>query len=151
MKNAIERLDALGSRIMSTWRLVLLAAAEIELGDYQAAEATVSEASANVERTGERWCEPEVHRVAAEAILRQEGLDLRPAEERLRQAIEIARKQSAKWWELRATTRLARLLEKTGRREEARSMLAEIYDWFSEGFDTADLKGAKALLEELAG
>ncbi len=149
MKNAIERLDALGSRIMSTWRLVLLAAAQIELGDYQAADATVAEAFANVERTNERWCEPELHLVAAEAILRRSGVDLRPAEQRLRQAIEIARKQTAKWWELRATTSLARLLKETGRREEARATLADVYNWFSEGFDTADLRGAKALLEEL--
>jgi predicted ATPase len=60
------------------------------------------------------------------------------------------RKQSAKWWELRASKSLARLLRDTDRREEARTMLAEIYNWFTEGFDTADLKDAKALVEELA-
>ena len=63
--------------------------------------------------------------------------------------IEDARKQSAKSFELRATTSLARLLEKQGRREEARAMLADIYDWFTEGFDTADLKDAKTLLNQL--
>ena len=71
---------------------------------------------------------------------------LRDAFER---AIDIARKQSAKSWELRATTSLARLLAKQGHRDEARTMLAEIYNWFTEGFDTADLKDAKALLDEL--
>ena len=65
--------------------------------------------------------------------------------------LKIARNQSAKSLELRATTSLARLLAKQGRRGEARSMLAEIYGWFTEGFDTADLKDAKALLEELNG
>ena len=71
------------------------------------------------------------------------------AEERFCQALDIARRQSAKSLELRATTSLAQLLRDTGRRDEARTMLAEIYGWFTEGFDTADLKDAKALLEEL--
>jgi len=69
----------------------------------------------------------------------------------LRTAIDISRKQKAKSWELRATTSLSRLLVKRGKRDEARAMLAEIYGWFTEGFDTADLKDAKALLEELNG
>jgi predicted ATPase len=63
----------------------------------------------------------------------------------------IAREQEARWWELRTATSLARLLAKQGRREEARTMLAEIYGWFTEGFDTADPKDAKALLEEFNG
>jgi predicted ATPase len=67
-----------------------------------------------------------------------------------RAAIDIARAQSAKSWELRATTSLARLLATQGHRDEARTMLAEIYGWFTEGFDTADLKDAKALLDELS-
>jgi predicted ATPase len=71
------------------------------------------------------------------------------AEKAYRKSIEIANSQSAKWWELRATMSLARLLTKQGRRNEARAMLADIYNWFTEGFDTADLKEAQALLEEL--
>ncbi len=71
------------------------------------------------------------------------------AERCFRRAIEIAVRQQARSWELRATTSLARLLAKQGRRNEARPMLAEIYNWFTEGFDTADLKDAKSLLEEL--
>jgi predicted ATPase len=74
-----------------------------------------------------------------------------PAEADFREAIALAQKMSAKAWELRATASLARLLAKQGRRDEARTMLAEIYGWFTEGFDTADLKDAKALLNELAG
>jgi predicted ATPase len=66
-----------------------------------------------------------------------------------RSAIELARVQEAKWWELRATISLARLLDKQGRRDEARAMLAEVYNWFTEGFDTAELKDAKTLLDEL--
>ena len=73
------------------------------------------------------------------------------AEACFRKAIEIAGQHGAKWFELRATTSLARLLAKQGRRDEARAMLADIYGWFTEGFDTADLKDAKALLDELGG
>jgi predicted ATPase len=72
------------------------------------------------------------------------------AESCFRKGIEIANSQSAKWWELRATVSLARLLGDTNRRDEAYTMLAEIYGWFTEGFDTADLKDAKALLGELS-
>jgi predicted ATPase len=72
-----------------------------------------------------------------------------PAEECFRKAIAISRSQSAKSWELRATTSLAQMLAKQGKRDEARAMLAAIYNWFTEGFDTADLKDAKALLVEL--
>jgi len=77
------------------------------------------------------------------------GTNATAAENCFRKAIELARVQSAKAWELRATTSLGRLLNKQGRRDEARSMLAKIYNWFTEGFDTADLKDAKALLDEL--
>ena len=73
------------------------------------------------------------------------------AESCFRQAIEIARHQQVRWWELRATVSLARLRRKLGRHEEARMMLGQIYNWFTEGFDTIDLKQAKALLEELSG
>jgi predicted ATPase len=72
------------------------------------------------------------------------------AEQCLRHAIAIAAEQAAKSWELRAATSLARSLHDTGRSDEARAMLAEIYHWFTEGFDTADLKDARALLEELS-
>jgi len=74
-----------------------------------------------------------------------------PAEQAFRTAIEVARRQKAKSWELRAATNLARVLRDTNRRDEARVTLADIYNWFTEGFDTADLKDAKALLDELHG
>jgi predicted ATPase len=149
MIDAIARLDAVGSQHASTWRLAMLAEMHLELGDYRAAEETISGTINLVNRTNERFCEPEVHRVAGEIIFRKPGGDLVAAEERFREAITIAQKQSAKWWELRASKSLARLLRDTDRRDEARAMLAEIYNWFTEGFDTADLKDAKALLEEL--
>jgi len=82
-------------------------------------------------------------------LLAQKPSDGVEAEQRFRSAIEIARRQSARTEELRATTSLARLLTKQGRRDEARAMLAEIYGWFTEGFDTRDFKDAKALLDKL--
>jgi predicted ATPase len=92
----------------------------------------------------------ELHRLKGELLLVQNTSGATEAESCFREAIEIARRQQARSWELRATTSLARFLATQGRRGEARAMLAEIYGWFTEGFDTADLKDAKALLDELA-
>ncbi len=93
----------------------------------------------------------EAHRLNGELLLMQDPARMVEAERCFRTAIEVAQKQSAKSWELRATTSLARLLAKQNKRDEARTMLADIYNWFSEGFDTADLKEAKALLDEMGG
>ena len=114
------------------------------------ARSTIIEAIELAQTTGEGAYLAELHRLAGELALAQDSSAASEAERSFRTAIEIARGQSAKWWELRATTSLARLLRDTNRREVARTMLAEIYNWFTEGFDTADLKDAKALLEELS-
>jgi predicted ATPase len=107
-------------------------------------------------RTGIGFGEAELHRLKGELLLLGDSSaasgDSGAASEAARcfhDAIEVARRQSAKSWELRATTSLARLLDKQDRRDEARTMLAEIYGWFTEGFDTDDLKEAKALLDQL--
>jgi predicted negative regulator of RcsB-dependent stress response len=92
---------------------------------------------------------PEAFRVRGELLLRQG--DSGAAEADFRESISLAQKMSAKAWELRTTTRLARLLRENKRHDEARAMLADIYNWFTEGFDTADLKDARALLDELGG
>jgi predicted ATPase len=102
-----------------------------------------------VDRTGECWYEAELHRLSGEFSLLRDSSSVSAAESSFRTAIEIARKQEAKSLELRATTSLARLLAKQGNRREARAMLAPLYGWFTEGFDTLDLKDAKALLDEL--
>ncbi len=92
----------------------------------------------------------EMQRLKGEILLMRNGSAIGEAEGCFRSAIKLARVQAAKWWELRATVSLARLLAQQGRSEEARVMLAEIYSWFTEGFDTADLKDARALLDELS-
>jgi predicted ATPase len=104
---------------------------------------------AEADQHEERKSEAERLRLKGELLLRQS--DTHAAETRIcfERAIEIARTQGAKWFELRATMSLARLLAQQGRRDEARAMLAEIYNWFTEGFDTPDLIDAKALLDEL--
>jgi tetratricopeptide (TPR) repeat protein len=106
---------------------------------------------ASVAKTGEQLSNTSLHHFKGELLLAQSASDSVEAERCFRTAIEIARRQNARLAELRATTSLARLLDKQGKRNEARVMLGEIYGWFTEGFDTADLKDAKALLDELEG
>ena len=117
-------------------------------GHPEEALTTLAEALARVAETGERHWEAELHRTRAQLLLMQG--DEAGAEASLMTAIEVARYQQAKSWELRATTDLARLWQDQGRVAEARQMLAEVYGWFTEGFDTPDLKEAKALLEGLS-
>jgi len=118
------------------------------LGQTDEALALVAEAFVAVERSGERHWEAEIHRLKGELLLESRGSS--EAEGCFRHAIDIARRQRAKSLELCAVTGLSRLLQRQGKKDEARRMLAEIYSWFTEGWDTADLKDAKALLEELS-
>ena len=101
----------------------------------------------NVERTGERWLEAELYRHNGQLLLHQGHSEA--AEQLYRKALSIAREQEAKMWELRASVSLAGLRRDQGRRIEARDLLVPVYGWFTEGFDTPDLKEAKALLDEL--
>jgi predicted ATPase len=101
-----------------------------------------------VDRTGEHWFTAELNRLKGQLLLRQGHAEA--AEELYRKALSIAREQDAKLWELRAAASLARLRRDQGERAEARDLLAPVYGWFTEGFDCADLKEAKALLDELA-
>jgi class 3 adenylate cyclase len=112
--------------------------------------AAIEELLRIIGRTGTRFNEAEARRLKGELLLLDDDASTIEAAECFRDAISIAGRQGAKSWELRATTSLARQLDKQGRRQEARTMLAEIYNWFTEGFDTADLKDAKALLDELS-
>jgi predicted ATPase len=138
--------------IAEMWRphfLCLLAELYMETGRCGDGLSALTEALAAADEHEDHHNRAEMHRLKGELLLKQSDSSAARARSCFERAIEIAREQSAKSWELRATTSLARLLDKQGRRDEARLMLAEIYGWFTEGFDTADLKDAKALLDEL--
>jgi predicted ATPase len=109
----------------------------------------LTEALTVVDTTGARWYEPELYRLKGELLLQRSAGNHLEAEACFHHAMTIAHNQSAKSWELRAATSLARLWQQQGKRDEARLVLAAVYDWFTEGFDTADLKDAKALLDAL--
>jgi tetratricopeptide (TPR) repeat protein len=126
----------------------LLGEAYVTAGQLIEARGTVETGLAIAAQTGQLFFDSELHRLQGEIALKAGGSPAE-AEAFFRQALEVARAQEAKSFELRQGTCLARLLDREGKREEARAMLKEIYNWFTEGFDTADLKDAKALLEEL--
>jgi len=128
----------------------LLAEATARIGRVEEAFATLNESLAHVQRTGEQVDYAEMLRLRGEVLLIRDRSQTAEAENSFRAALEIARAQEAKWWELRATLSLARLLRDTNRREDARTMLTEIYNWFTEGFSLPDLKEGKVLIDELA-
>ena len=102
-----------------------------------------------VQTTKERWCEAEVDRIAGEIALKSPEPDAAKAQEYFKRALAVARQQQAKSWELCAAMSLARLWRDQGKPQQARELLAPVYGWFTEGFDTRDLKEANALLAEL--
>ena len=130
--------------------LSYLAKAHAELGQFDDAWRRVGEAMTEIETTKERWQDAEVHRVAGEIARMSPGAGTASAEAYLEQALAIARAQQAKSWELRVAMSMARLWCDQGKRDEARDLLAPIYGWFTEGFDTRDLKEARTLLDTLA-
>jgi predicted ATPase len=125
----------------------LLAGACGMAGRIEEALVLLDDALQMVEKTGERWFEAELNRLKGQLLLRQGHTEA--AEELYRKALSIAEEQEAKLWELRAAVSLARLRRDQGRHAEARDILAPVYGWFTEGFDTPDLKETKALLDEL--
>jgi predicted ATPase len=129
--------------------LSYLAKAYSELNQFDKAWHHIGEAVRTVETTQERWCEAEVYRMAGEIALLSSELDAAKAEGHFQRALAGARRQQAKSWELRAAMSLARLWRDQGRVQQARDLLAPVYGWFTEGFDTRDLKEAKALLDTL--
>jgi predicted ATPase len=130
--------------------LALLAEAYAGIGQAQEGLAVLAEALAIANKNGERFYEAELHRLRGDLLLNLCVDNQAEAEACFRQALEVAHWQSAKSLELRAVMSLSRLWQKQGKREEARKMLSEIYGWFTEGFNTADLKEAKKLIEELS-
>ena len=130
--------------------LQYLSKAHADIDQLDAALHSIGEAMAAVKTTEERWVEAEVYRTAGEIALIGPKPDATKAEAYFERALAVARQQQAKSWELRAAMSLARLWRDQGKVQQARELLAPVYGWFTEGFDTRDLKEAKALLEELA-
>jgi class 3 adenylate cyclase/predicted ATPase len=149
MEAAVAEFRRLGGVPRQQFTVALLAQGYARTGLADEALKTLDEALAHVERSGEKVDLAEMIRLRGELLLMRDGSATAQAERCFRDALAVARAQEARWWELRATASLARLLAKQGKRDEARAMLAKIYGWFTEGFDTGDLKDAKALLDEL--
>jgi predicted ATPase len=140
---------AMGTKLALSQLLSLLAEAYGKAGQVEAGLQTLAEALALVAQTQERYYEAELYRLQGELLLARSAEHHAEAETCFRHALDVARRQQAKSWELRAATSLSRLWQQQGKRAEAHELLAPIYGWFTEGFDTRDLQEAEALLEAL--
>ena len=156
-KEGIEQLQqgvlayyATGAELFRPYWLALLAEAQGTIGEPETGLIVLTEALTVVDKTGTRWYEAELHRLKGELLLQRNSDNRTEAASCFQQAIAIAQNQQAKFLELRAATSLARLWQQHGKRQDAHDLLAPVYQWFTEGFDTADLQEAKALLDALA-
>ena len=150
MRNFLDRRAAMGTVFVQTYFLMLLADAWLRLGRSDEALAAIEEGLARDQATGAHFCTAELHRLRARACLAGDASDAGLAEAALDAALAAARHQSSRIFELRAACDLARLWVDRSERRNAHDLLAPIYGWFTEGFNTADLKDAKALLGDLA-
>jgi predicted ATPase len=150
MRRALAEVRATGSEDMTEYSLALIATALGQMAQFNEGLGAIDEAFGVIERGGLRLYEAEIYRLKGDLLWARDPSNAAEAEASFRRALEISRRQKAKSWELRAATSFARVLLDTNRRDEARAMLTEIYNWFTEGFDTADLKDAKTLLHELS-
>jgi predicted ATPase len=140
---------ATGAEVWMSYHIALLARACEIAGQLEECVSLLDDAFQIVARNGTRWLEAELYRHKGQLLLRQQG-NSETAEELFRKALSVAEQQGAKLWELRTAVSLAQLRRDRGRKAEARDLLTPVYAWFTEGFDTADLKHAKALLDELS-
>ena len=147
LRSGLSAYRATGAEAWAPHYFALLAEACEIAGEIDEAVTLLNDALQTVERTGHRWLAAELNRLKGELLRRQGHPEA--AEKLYRKALSIARKQEARLWELRAAMSLARLRREQGCHSEARELLAPVYGWFTEGFDTPDLKEAKALLESL--
>jgi class 3 adenylate cyclase/predicted ATPase len=150
LHQGLVALRAIGAEIGRPYWLALLAEAHGTIEEPEEGLAILTEALKLVDTTEERWYEPEMYRLKGALLLQQQVDNQADAETCFHHAIRIAQSQQAKSWELRASTSMARLWQQQGKRQEAYDLLAPIYGWFTEGFDTADLQEAKTLLDALA-
>jgi predicted ATPase len=149
MHQSMQAFRAIGSEVLRSYYLALLAEAHGAMGQPEAGLTVLTEALTHTDTTGERWYESECYRLKGALLLQQNAGNQVEAETCFQHALDITRNQQAKSLELRATTSLARLWQQQGKRQEAHDLLAPVYGWFTEGFDTVDLKDAKALLDAL--
>jgi class 3 adenylate cyclase/predicted ATPase len=138
-----------GATIFTPEQEFMLAIAHADSGQFDDAWRCIGKAMTAMQSSKERWCEAEAHRVAGEIVLKSPERDVARAQAYFQHSLAVARAQQAKSWELRAAMSMARLLSDQGKRQTARDLLAPTYNWFTEGFDTSDLRQAKALLDEL--
>jgi predicted ATPase len=138
-----------GAKVWMPLFLSFLARAYADVGQLDDAWRCIAEAMTEVEKTKEKWCEAGIHRTAGGIALMSPAPEVARAEAHFERALAVAREQQAKSWELRAAMSMARLWCDQGKRQQAQDLLAPVYGWFTEGFDTLDLKEAKALLEQL--
>jgi predicted ATPase len=150
IRDGMAAAQATGARLSTPFYLALLVEALALAGKIEEGLAALDDALAKAAVSGEKGWDAEIHRLRGELTARLPYPDPAKAEESFRTALAIAREQGTRGYELRAATSLAQLWRKQGRRGEARDLLAPVYGSFTEGFDTPDLKEAKALLEELA-
>ena len=148
--SGIAALRSMRTNLRRPLFLSFLARAYADAGRFDDAWRFIGEAITAMETTKQTWFEADINRTAGEIALLSPDRDAVKAQACFERALEIARAQQARSWELRAATSLARLWRNSGRRAEAHDLLAPVYGWFTEGFDTLDLKEAKALLAELA-
>jgi predicted ATPase len=150
LTSGIATWQSTGATLLAPMQSSCLAAAYAQLGQFADARRSIDEAMTAINKSRETWYEAEVNRIAGEIALRSPEPDTAKAQEYFEHALSVARQQQAKSWELRAAMSVARLWRDQGKVQQARELLAPVYGWFTEGFDTRDLKEAKALLEELA-
>jgi predicted ATPase len=150
MRQGLANWQTLGVTLTEPYWLTLLAEAYGQVGQPEQGLRVLSAALSVLNSNRERFWEAELYRLKGALLLQQSSGDSTQAETCFQQAISIAQSQQAKSWELRAATSLARLWQQQGKRQEAHDLLAPVYNWFTEGFDTADLQEAKTLLDELA-
>jgi predicted ATPase len=148
--SATDTARSTGSTLWMPLNQFHLARAYAALGKFEDARRCLGEAMTAMAITKETWWEAEVYRTAGEIAWKSPEADLTKAETYFERSLTIARQQQAKSWELRASMSLARLWRSQGKVRQARELLAPVYGWFTEGFDTLDLKEAKAMLAELA-
>ena len=151
LREAIAAYTEQGNKLFVPFFRGLLAEIKAEADGPEEALAQIDEALALATETGERWSDAFLHRIRGEILLKRDPANTAPAEEAFQTAITIAQQQKARIFELRAAMSMARLWRGQGKRDEARALLAPVYGWFTEGFDTLDLKEAKELLDELRG